>query len=211
MISDITVQAQARTCVGSADARRLRNKGLIPATIYGDNKPPISVAVEGKQITRILRSETGHNTIFNLQTPDQDPTTVMIKDWQIDPVKGKVMHADFVRISLTEKRRVSVPVEVKGEAAGVRLDGGILDHVLREIEVECLPADIPEHITIDVSALRLGGHISARDVKVADNVRVVTSPEQVIVAVVAPASEEDAAASAVSEPELIRKGKEDKA
>jgi large subunit ribosomal protein L25 len=209
MISDITVEAQTRACVGSADARRLRNKGLIPATIYGDNKPPISVAVEGKQITRILRSETGHNTIFSLKAQDQEPTTVMIKDWQIDPVKGKLMHADFLRISLTQKQRVSVPVEVVGESIGVRQDGGILDHVLREVEVECLPADIPEHITIDVSALRVGDHISVRDVRVADNVRILANLDQTILAVLAPTVEEDSA-TAISEPELIRKGKEDK-
>jgi large subunit ribosomal protein L25 len=120
------------------------------------------------------------------------------------------MHADFLRISLTQKQRVSVPVEVVGESIGVRQDGGILDHVLREVEVECLPADIPEHITIDVSALRVGDHISVRDVRVADNVRILANLDQTILAVLAPTVEEDSAATAISEPELIRKGKEDK-
>src|SRR2546428_318556 len=143
MISDITVEAKLRTHTGSADSRRLRRQGLIPATIYGDNKDPISVAVDSKQITLILRSESGHNTIFKVQPTNQEAATVMIKDFDIDPVKGKLMHADFYRISLTKKQRVSVPVELVGEPEGVRLDGGILDHTLRALEIECLPTDIP--------------------------------------------------------------------
>src|SRR5688500_14082387 len=106
MISDITVDAKLRERTGSADSRRMRRQGMIPATVYGDHKDPLSVVVDAKQITLILRSESGHNTIFKIQAPNQDAATVMIKDWQIDPVKGKLMHADFYRISLTEKQRV---------------------------------------------------------------------------------------------------------
>jgi large subunit ribosomal protein L25 len=211
MISDITVEAKLRTRTGSADSRRLRRQGMIPATVYGDKKDPLSVAVDAKQLTLILRSDSGHNTIFKLQPPDQDAAIVMIKDWQIDPVKGKLMHADFYRISLTDKQRVSVPLELVGEPEGVKLDGGILDHPLREIELECLPADIPESIEIDVSALKVGDHIMARDIKVADNIRILTNPDQVIAAVLASRVEEEVVAAPLetetAEPEVIKKGK----
>lgn len=213
MISDITVEATLRTRTGSADSRRLRAQGLIPATVYGDKQDPLSVVVNAKQLTMILRSETGHNTIFKLKPGNHDATTVMIKDWQIDPVKGKLMHADLYRISLTTKQRVSVPIELVGEPEGVKLSGGIMEYNLRELEIECLPADIPESITVDVSALAVGDHISVRDIKVPENIRVLTGGDTVVATVALPAAEEAALASSteVAEPEVIKKGKEEKA
>jgi large subunit ribosomal protein L25 len=211
MISDITIEAKMRERTGSADSRRMRRQGFIPATVYGDHQDPISVIVDAKQITQILRSETGHNTIFMLQAPDHGAATVMIKDWQIDPVKGKLMHADLFRISLTEKQKVSVPIELEGEPEGVRLDGGYLDHHLREIEVECLPADIPDQFSIDVSDLKIGDHILVKDIPVPENVRILTGEDQVVAAVVAGRVEETepavAAIGEVAEPEVIKKGK----
>lgn len=209
MISDITVEANLRKKTGSAESRRLRNEGLIPAIVYGDKKDPLAVSVNTKQVTMILRSESGHNTIFKLQTPGQDVATVMIKEWEIHPVSGKLSHADFYRISLTEKQRVSVHVHVVGEAPGVKTGGGILETHLRELEVECLPADIPERITIDVSSLNLGGHIMVKDLKVSENIRLMNSADQVIVAVSSP-TEETTSTEPVAEPEVIKKGKEDK-
>jgi large subunit ribosomal protein L25 len=213
MISDITVEAKLREQTGSADARRLRRAGFIPATVYGDHKDPLSVAVNAKELTLILRSESGHNTIFKLQSPNHEAATVMIKDWQIDPIKGKLIHADFYRISLTEKQRVSVPVELVGEPFGVRYEAGILEHTLRALEIECLPSDIPKHITVDVSHLHLSGHVMVRDLKVGDNIRILTGSDYVVAQVLSTKAEEAAPAEAtttVAEPEVIKKGKEEK-
>jgi large subunit ribosomal protein L25 len=209
MISDITVEASLRKKTGSAESRRLRSQGMIPAIVYGDKKDPLAVAVNTKQVTLILRSESGHNTIFKLQAPGQDDAIVMIKEWEIHPVTGKLAHADFYRISLTQKQHVSVPVHVVGEAPGVKTGGGILETHLRELEVECLPTEIPEHITIDVSHLNLGDHIMVKDLKVSDKVRLMNSADQVIVAVSSP-TEETANTEPVAEPEVIKKGKEEK-
>ncbi|MEW6730885.1 MAG: 50S ribosomal protein L25 [Acidobacteriota bacterium] len=210
MITDITVEAKLRTRTGSADSRRLRRQGLIPATVYGDRQDPLSVAIDAKQITGILRSESGHNTIFKLQPPNQEASIVMIKDWQLDPVRGKLMHADLLRISLTQKQRVSVPVELVGESIGVKHDAGILEHTLRELEIECLPADIPEHITVDVSNLGLGDHLLVKDLKVTGDIRVITGEDHVVAAVLAPRVAEETtavAATETAEPEVIKKGK----
>lgn len=209
MISDITVEASLRKKTGSAESRRLRSQGMIPAIVYGDKKDPLAVAVNTKQVTLILRSESGHNTIFKLQAPGQDDTIVMIKEWDINPVTGKLSHADLYRISLTQKQHVNVPVHVVGEAPGVKTGGGILETHLRELQVECLPADIPEHITIDVSHLNLGDHIMVKDLKVSEQVRLMNSADQVIVAVSSP-TEETANTEPVAEPEVIKKGKEEK-
>lgn len=210
MISDITVKAEVRTKTGSGESRRLRRNGMIPATVYGDHKAPVSVAVDSKQIAFILRSEAGHNTIFKLQTKDNETTTVMIKDWQLDPIKGKLVHADFFRVSMTEKTRVSVPVNLIGEPKGVKMGGGILDHPIREIEIECLPTEIPEHIDVDVSGLNLGGHIYAKDLKLAGNIRILTPGDQVIAAVLGHKTTETVESAENAEPEVIKKGKIDK-
>jgi large subunit ribosomal protein L25 len=208
MISEITVEASLRANTGSAESRRLRRVGLMPATIYGDKKDPISVIVNAKEITRILRSESGHNTIFKLQTSGHDATTVRIKDWQIHPISGKLMHADFYRISLTEKQNVNVPVELVGEAAGTKIGGGILEHNLRELSIECLAADIPEHIDVDVSNLQLGEHISVKDISVPEGLRILNNPDQVVASVLAP--REETVSEPLAEPEVIKKGKEEK-
>ncbi len=210
MISDITLEATVRKITGSSESRRLRREGLIPAIVYGDKKNPVSVSVNTKQVTTILRSESGHNTIFKLQTLGHDIDTVMIKEWDIHPVTGKLTHADLCRISLTEKQRVNVSIHLVGEAPGVKIGHGILETHLRELEVECLPTDIPEHIDIDVSQLNLGGHIMVRDLKVPENIRLINSGDQVIVAISSPAEEEVVSTEPVAEPQVIKKGKEEK-
>lgn len=207
MISDITVEATLRTVTGSAESRRIRRQGMIPATIYGDKQSPLSVAVNTKQMTLILRSESGHNTIFKVNTPNESPT-VMIKEWAIDPIKGKLMHADLFRISLTEKQRINVPLHLEGEAVGTKTEGGILEHILRSIDIECLPTEIPEHITINISHLHLNDRITVKDIHVADGIRIITASDQVVVAIIEP--EEEEAVAAPAEPVVIKKGKEDK-
>src|SRR5215510_8664532 len=142
MNTAITLNATVRDGIGKGFARRLRAEGLIPAAVYGEGEQPVAVSVNAKEIAQILRSEHGHNTIFSLAIGDTAPTTVIIKDWYVDPVKGKLLHADLMRLSLTRVTRVSVPVDIVGEAYGVKNQGGILEFDLREVEIECLPTDI---------------------------------------------------------------------
>jgi large subunit ribosomal protein L25 len=213
MIKDITINASARDGVGKGYARRLRAEGKIPASIYGEGKESAAIAVNAKEIANILRSDTGHNTIFKLALPNGgEADTVIIKDYQVDPIKGRLMHADLMRLSLTEKTRVRVSVELKGESIGVKRDGGILEFELREVEIECLPTDIPEHLTVDVSALELGDHVTVANLMYdSEKVTVLTDEHQVIAGVFAPRLAEAPAAvegeAAASEPEVIKKGK----
>ncbi|HLY98179.1 MAG TPA: 50S ribosomal protein L25, partial [Candidatus Angelobacter sp.] len=157
MISQEVVEAQARAdeSRGKNEARRLRASGRVPAVVYGAKKQPAAISVDPKQITKILHSESGHNTIFDLAL-NGDKTKVMIVDWQYEPIKSRLLHIDLKRIAMDEKIRVRVPVHLSGEAAGVKQQGGILDQVLREVEIECLPADIPSHINADISNLVFG-------------------------------------------------------
>ncbi|HXZ78692.1 MAG TPA: 50S ribosomal protein L25, partial [Terriglobales bacterium] len=149
------VKAQPREERGKNESRRLRTKGSIPAVLYGANQPVRSLAIDPKQIGRILHSDTGHNTIFDLEL-DDEKTKAMIVDWQYEPIKGSLLHIDLKRIAMDKVLRVSVPIVLKGEAAGVKQQSGILEQVLREVEVECLPSDIPGHLDVDVSGLVFG-------------------------------------------------------
>ena len=218
MIKDITLNATARTGLGKGDSRRLRTQGMIPAAVYGEGKEAVAIAINAKELVNILRSDTGHNTIFKLALPngDGEPATVIIKDWQVDPVKGRLLHADLFRLSMTEVTRVEVAVEVTGEPVGVKLEGGILDFHTREIEIECLPGDIPEHLTIDVADLHIGDHIFVSDLKYdREKLKVITDEQQIVVSVLAPRRvEEETVAEPVegeagAEPEVIKKGKAD--
>jgi large subunit ribosomal protein L25 len=213
MITDITLNASAREGIGKGFARRLRAKGLIPVAVYGEGLDPIAAAVNVKELAQILRSETGHNSIFSLVIGDGAPATVIIKDWYVDPVKGKLLHADLMRLSLTETTRVRVSIETLGEPVGLKLESGILDIELREIEIECLPTDIPDHIQVDVSGLRLGDHVTVADlIYDRTKVKVLVDEHQVVAgvlmsrlseAVETPVEEEETG----SEPEVIKKGK----
>jgi large subunit ribosomal protein L25 len=215
MIKDITIQAIGRDGVGKGFARRLRAKGMVPVTVYGDGKAATSVAVRASDLAALLRSETGHNTIFKLALPaEPEPALVIIKDWQVDPVKGLLLHADMMRLSMTSTTRVKVPIEFIGEPVGVKNQGGLLEIEMREVEVECLPANIPDHIRADVSNLKIGDHITAADlIYDGQKVKVLVDPHRVVAGVLAPriAVEEAApaaeAAAAPAEPEVIKKGK----
>jgi large subunit ribosomal protein L25 len=214
MITDITLNASAREGVGKGFARRLRAKGMIPIAVYGEGLDPVAAAVNVKEIAQILRSETGHNSIFSLVIGDGAPSTVIIKDWYVDPVKGKLLHADLMRLSLTETTRVRVSIEAVGEPIGVKMDMGILDLGLREVEVECLPTDIPDHLQLDVSGLHLGEHLTVADLAYdRTKLKMITDEHQVVAGVLAPRlaevaepSEEDVTSG---EPEVIKKGKEE--
>ncbi len=216
MISQEVVEAQARpeSSRGKNEARRLRAGGRIPGVLYGAKKETIAVSLDPKHITRILQSESGHNTIFDLQV-DGEKSRVMIVDWQHDPLQGKLLHIDLKRIAMDEKIRVSVPIHLAGEAEGVKTQGGILDQVLREVEIECLPGDIPSHIDADVSHLVFGTVLRVADLQRGDKLKFITDEGQTVAHItsvkeeVAPTPEAvaEAAAAAPAEPEVIKKGK----
>ena len=218
MISQEVVEAQARedSSRGKNEARRLRAKGRVPAVVYGAKKPSLAVSVDPKQISRILQSESGHNTIFELQL-NGDKARVMIVDWQYDPLKGKLLHIDMKRIAMDERIKVQVPIHLKGEAAGVKQQGGILDQVLREVEIECLPGDIPSHIDADISHLVFGTVLRVADLTHTGSLKFITDANQTVAHItsvkeeVAPTPEAVAAeaAAAPAEPEVIKKGKQE--
>ncbi|HVB28908.1 MAG TPA: 50S ribosomal protein L25 [Terriglobia bacterium] len=212
MAEIFNVEAEARETFGKNAARRLRHLGRIPAVVYGGGGPSLSLTVDPKAIVRILHSEAGHNAIFTLQIPDKAPARVMLRDWEWEPIRGGLLHVDMVRIALDAKLRVRVPIRVTGEPQGVKLQGGVFEFILREVEVECLPDDIPEHITVDVTELVIGRQLRVSDLPVSANVKVLAEPGRVVAHVVAPKAEvapaaEAEAAPATAEPELIRKRK----
>ena len=154
MRKDITVTAEVRTSRGKNEAHRTRREGKIPAVVYGAYQDPISVAVNPREILKIVRSTTGYNTIFNLSVGENGATPVMVVDHQVDPIKGTLLHADFKRIDLTKRIRVSVPVHTSGEPQGVKVQGGLLEVVTRSVEIECLPEDIPESFSVEGAMLQ---------------------------------------------------------
>ncbi len=213
-MKELVVEVKSRGDLGKNASRRLRSEGRIPAIVYGARKEPVPIVVDPKNILEILRSESGVNTIFQLSLAEKEARRhVMIKEYQVDPVKGNLIHADFVRIQMDEVIEVEVPLQVTGEAAGVKLDGGILEHVTRQVRVSCLPGDIPEHITIEVTPLKIGDALRVSDLPKSDRYRILTETDQTLVVVSPPAKEEtavpaaEAAPAAPAEPEVIKKGK----
>src|ERR1700677_3539523 len=188
-------------------ARRVRVAGMVPGVVYGAKEPAIAVELDPKQITRILHSDSGHNTIFDLEIGSAK-SKAMIVDWQYEPIKGMLMHIDLKRIAMDKAMRVKVPVLLEGIPVGVKTQGGILDQVLREVEIECLPADIPSHIDVNVSNLGLGASIRVTDLPHDDKLKIITD-ENTTVAHVVSIKEEvvatpDAAAVAPTEPEVAK-------
>jgi large subunit ribosomal protein L25 len=206
-----TITAESREDFGKNCSRRLRRSGRVPAVVYGGGGPAIPIVVDPKALLPIVQSEAGHTTILNLEIHGRAPARVMLKDWQLEPVRGQLLHVDMVRIAKDAKLRLKVPVHVTGEPKGVKVQGGVFDFVLREVEVECLPDDIPEHVTVDVSELMIGRHLRVSDLPMVGEVKVLTDPARVVAHVVALKVEEKpaeaAAEVAAAEPELIRKGK----
>ena len=217
---DTSLQAEKRDGRGKNEARRLRARGRIPAVVYGVEKNKATeISVDPKVLFRILHSESGANTLIGLQLDGSD-TRVMVKEYQLDPIDHELLHADFYQVAMDKTLTVTVPIVLKGEARGVKQQGGIVDFVNREIEVEVLPGDIPESIVVDVSELMLNQGIRVRDLQMEGaKWQPVSEPETMIVHVVAlkveeeaPAAAEAAAAApgAAAEPEVIKKGKTEK-
>jgi large subunit ribosomal protein L25 len=189
-------------------ARRVRVAGLIPAVVYGAGQEPVAVTVDPKAVTRILHSETGHNTIFDLNVESTPVIKAMIVDWQNEPIKGKLLHIDIKRIAMDKPMRVSVPIQLIGIPVGVKTQGGILDHILREVEIECLPADIPSHLDVDVTGLSIHGAIHVSDLPHAGTVKFLADENATVAhvtAVKADSTTEPVATAA--EPEVAKKGK----
>jgi large subunit ribosomal protein L25 len=210
------LEAQPRAAGTKNDARRVRRDGKIPAVVYGAGKQALTVSVDPRQVSRILHSETGHNTVFDLAV-DGERTKAMIVDWQYEPIKGSLLHIDLKRIAMDQKLRVNVPIELVGEPAGVKQQGGILEQITREVEVECLPGDIPHAIDLDVSELVFGTVLRISDLRKNDKVKYLSDPEQPVAHIITIKEEEVPAAEAIAgdaaatpaEPEVIKKGKQE--
>ena len=216
MRKDLTVGAETRDSRGKNEARRLRAKGSMPAVIYGGPNGPAPVSVNPKELSKILHSRTGHNTIFNLSLAGGETTPVMIVDWQFDPIKDALLHVDLKRIDLNQRIAVKVPVVTQGDPRGVKIQGGMHEVVTREIEIECLPNDIPEQFTVNVSELMIGQSIRAGDIPMSGSVKLVSPADTVISHVVSLRAEETttaetagAAPAPAAEPEVIKKGKKE--
>jgi large subunit ribosomal protein L25 len=212
-----TVEGKVREERGKNAARRTRLTGMVPAVLYGGRKDSISLAVNAKQVAKILRSETGHNTIFTVRVADGAEEKAMMKDWQVDPLSGALLHVDLLRIAMDVRMRVSVPVHTFGEPQGVKMQGGVFEVVTREVEIECLPGDIPEEFKMDVTGLMIGKQLRAGDVPLdPEKMKLMTDPLRVIAHVVTLKKEEEptveaavAAETAPAEPEVIKKGKKE--
>ncbi len=212
-MDQITVQSNVREATGKGPNRRLRVVGRIPAVLYGHKSQNVALDVDPKEIFKILNSESGENTIFLLQVPGRELVNCLIKEYQLEPVSHSLLHADFYEVAMDEVLEVDVPLEVIGESYGVKVEGGLLDIVHRELRVECLPGDIPDNIEVDVTELKIGDLVRVRDLKISDKIKILDDPETVVVAVEHPREEEPVATAAVpgteaeQEPEVIKKGK----
>jgi len=242
-MEQITLTGTRREHLGTPAARRLRRTGEVPAVVYGHGKAPVSLSVRLRDLQQAFHTKAGTNVIINLHIGGSPPPagpgkgrragtarapkvsppsgrgtearTVIVKEIQHDPVRGDVLHIDFHQISLKDRITVNIPVHTQGEAIGVKQDGGVLEHFLRELEIECLPTDIPEHITVDIAALKIGETVHVSDVATPPNAKIVNDPSMAILSVLPPrvekAPEVLAAEAAPAEPELIRKKKEEEA
>jgi len=219
------LEANTREAGTKNQARRVRREGKIPAVVYGAGKDAMAVSVDPRHVLRILRSESGHNTIFDLavvspaidggESVQAENAKAMIVDWQYEPIKGHLLHIDLKRIAMDKALRVSVPITLQGVPAGVKTEGGILEQMLREVEVECLPGDIPGHIDVDVSHLTFGKVLRVADLPHSDKLEFLTDANQPVAhvtsvkeeVVVAPEAVAAEAGAAPAEPEVIKKGK----
>jgi len=218
---EATLEATARDTFGKNEARRTRREGLVPAVLYGPSgdgagTQATPISVQPKALLRILHSESGANTLISLKLAGTSDARVLVKEYQLDPVTHQVLHADFFKVAMDRALRVTIPVTVKGEPKGVKQQGGLLEFIRREIEIECLPADIPEHVEIDVSDLMLHQGVRVRDLTLDAKLKPVSDADLMLLHVImpkaeeAPAAPDAAAAPAVpAEPEVIKKGKKE--
>jgi len=215
-MEQISVEARPRDDRGKNAARRLRRQGQVPGVLYGGEGKSITLAVNAKQLAAIMRSESGHNTIFKVKLATGNQPA-MLKDWQVDPLHGSLLHVDLLRVAMDVRMHVMVPVHTFGEPQGVKLQGGIFEMVTREVEVECLPSDIPGEIRVDISELMIGKQLRVGDLPIdAAKIKLVSDPQRVVAHVVALRAEEEKPAEAVAaeaaapaEPEVIKKGKKE--
>jgi large subunit ribosomal protein L25 len=219
---EATLEAKSRDSFGKNEARRTRRGGFVPGVLYGgDGKQATPISVEPRALLKILHSESGANTLIALKLPGAGDTRVLVKEYQLDPVTHQLLHADFYRVAMDRVIEVTIPVIVKGEPKGVKQQGGILEFIRREIAIECLPGDIPEHVEVDVSELMLHQGVRVRDLPVSPKWKALSEPEMMLVHVIMPKAEEapapaEAAAAAATpaapaEPEVIKKGKKEEA
>jgi large subunit ribosomal protein L25 len=217
---EAVLEAVERTLRGKNEARRLRVTGRIPAVVYGGSEGGTAIAVDPKILSRILRTELGANTLIALKLPGGGDARVLVKEYQIDPVTHQLLHADFYKVAMDKVIRVPVTVVARGEPKGVKQQGGVLDIVHRQIEIECLPADIPEHIEVDVVEMMVGQSVRVRDLAANAKWKAVSDGDMMLMHVIIPKVEEvavtpEAAAAATAagaaEPEVIKKGKKDEA
>ena len=214
------LDATVRTTFGKNEARRTRQAGKVPAVVYGAasegaSRDAVSIEVEPKALLKILHSEAGANTLISLAL-DGVNTKVLVKDFQLDPITHQVLHADFYRVAMDRMIQVTIPVLLKGESKGVKLQGGLLEFVRREIEIECLPTDIPEHVDVDVSELMLHQGVRVRDVATNPKWQAITDLDTMLVHIILAKAEEaaatnDTATAGGTEPEVVKKGKKDEA
>jgi len=215
MRKEITISAEPRDTRGKNEARRLRVSGATPAVLYGSGGAAVAVAVNPKEVNRILHSKTGQNTIFDIAVKGGETTPVMIVDWQNDPLKDNLLHVDLKRIDLSARIRVKVPVRTIGDPAGVKIQGGLHEVITREVEIECLPDEIPEEFTVDVHELMIGQSVRASDLALVGSTRLLSPPDSVISHVITikveaePVAAEVAVAPAAAEPEVLKKGKKE--
>jgi large subunit ribosomal protein L25 len=208
----LTVEADPREDFGKNASRRLRHAGRIPGVVYGGGGSAIPVVVDPRKISEVLQTEAGHNAIFTLEIKGKAPARVMLRDWQVDPIAGRLLHVDMVRVALDARLKVKVPIQVTGEAKGVKTQGGIFEFLLREVDVECLPDDIPDHIVVDVTELLIGRTLRVSELPVNEKIKVLTEANRAVAHVVALKVEEEkpaeeVAEAAPAEPEVIHKGK----
>jgi large subunit ribosomal protein L25 len=218
---EATLEATARDTFGKNENNRTRRGGLVPAVLYGTsdgpNKEAKPISVNPKALLKILHSESGVNTLISLKLAGAGDTRVLVKEYQLDPVTHEVLHADFYRVAMDRVLRVTIPVITKGEPKGVKQQSGVLEHIRREIEIECLPGDIPENVEIDVSELMLHQGIRVRDIATNPKWKPVSEAEMMLVHVIMPKAEEAATPAAEAgatptapvEPEVIKKGKKE--
>ena len=214
---DATLEAIPRQDFGKNESRRTRRDGRIPGVLYGGGKDATPISVEPRALLRILHSEAGQNTLISLKLSGGGETRVLVKDFQLDPVTHEVLHADFYRVAMDKAIQVTIPVVAKGEAPGVKQQGGVLEFVRREILISCLPGDIPESVELDVSELMLHQGIRVREVAVSPKWKPLTDGDAMLVHVIMPKAEEvpapaeatAAVAAAPAEPEVIKKGKKE--
>ena len=215
MRTDTVVAAEIRESRGKNEARRTRMRGMVPGVVYGAFQDPVSIAVNPKHILHILRSKTGHNTIFNVDIQGGENTPVMVVDEQYDPVKSHLLHVDLKRIDLSKRIKVTVPVVTEGDAKGIKLQGGLLEIVTRSIDIECVPDEIPQNFVVDVSDLMIGQSKRAGDIAMPGSMKLQSPQDAVIAHVVSiraveePVVAEPAAPVAGAEPEVVKKGKKE--